>query len=282
MVRFSFQEVFLIDCYTDTHWVQKQDTHNYLQIVFIEKGTGMHNVNGIDLPYKKKDIFLLTQDDEYTFKEEDNSVFWVFSFTDRLFSSRTALPDRALWLRNIDFILHYPELKPGPAIVFDQDQRLIWQVHGLIREELEQMREYYRDITANMVSSILSIISRNIKGGTSPTEEDTNEGALNIEDVLAHIHKYAHEPSKMKISSLAQTFKLTNSALSAYFKKTTGKSIHNYILRFKLDLVQHRLDNSEFTVSQIAHQLGFTDESHLTRIFKKYFNTTPKQYRKAV
>jgi AraC-like DNA-binding protein len=39
------------------------------------------------------------------------------------------------------------------------------------------------------------------------------------------------------------------------------------------------LKNTEFTVSEIAYQLGFTDESHLTRIFKKYNNLTPKQYK---
>ena len=83
----------------------------------------------------------------------------------------------------------------------------------------------------------------------------------------------------MKISAMAQKFNMTNNTFSNYFKKKTGESVHRYIILHKIQLIKHRLEYTDFTVSEIAFQLGFTDESHLTRIFKKYVEVTPKKYR---
>ena len=83
----------------------------------------------------------------------------------------------------------------------------------------------------------------------------------------------------MKIAALADRFNMTSSTMSNYFKRHTGKSLHHFILLYKLDIIKHRLRTTDFTVSQISAQLGFTDESHLTRIFKKYEEVTPRQYK---
>ena len=88
-----------------------------------------------------------------------------------------------------------------------------------------------------------------------------------------------YDTDLMKVQSIADKFNMTSSGLSAYFKRKSGESIHHYILMYKLHLTKYRLKNTDFTVSEIAFQLGFTDESHLTRIFKKYNNKTPKQFK---
>ena len=100
-----------------------------------------------------------------------------------------------------------------------------------------------------------------------------------IDEIYAYIRYNIYDSKKLKIANIARHFHITSSTLSNYFKKETGNSLHNYIILYKLEIVKDRLLNSEFTVSQIAIQLGFTDESHLTRIFKKYCDSTPKQFK---
>ena len=46
-----------------------------------------------------------------------------------------------------------------------------------------------------------------------------------------------------------------------------------------MKLAENRLLKTNSTVSEIAYELGFTDESHFNRQFKKYHNTTPGNYR---
>ena len=282
MVEFNLQEVFLIKQFSAEHWTPDQNERNYLEIIFIEKGNGMHHINNVNLPYKEKDIFLIAPKDEHAFNIQENTTFCIFQFTDLLFSSRVNLPDRSYWLRRIDFILQHPNLKPGDIIRNDNERKLIWDIHNLILTENDRQEEYYKHIISNMVSTTLSIIARNINEGYKQYDLPKKDKHELIDDIIGYIHKHVYEPQRMKISSLASTFNMTNSTLSNYFKKNTGKSLHHYILLYKLDLVKYRLKNTDFTVSQIAYQLGFTDESHLTRIFKKYFDSTPKGFKDTV
>tara|TARA_R110002020_G_scaffold387546_1_gene598335 strand:+ start:142013 stop:142861 length:849 start_codon:yes stop_codon:yes gene_type:complete len=282
MVQFNLEEVFIIKIYTLKEWVKDFEDRNYLEIIFIEKGRGMHRINNVDIAYKAKDIFLIAPDDNHYFNIESETTFCTFLFTNSLFSSKVNLPDRSYWLRRIDFILQHPNLKPGDVIRNNVERDLIWQIHSLIHKENDRKEEYYRHIISNMVSTTLSIIARNINEGYKQYDLPQKDKHQLIDDILAYIHKYVYESQRMKISALASNFNMTNSTLSNYFKKQTGKSLHHYILLHKLDMVKYRLEHTDFTVSEIAYQLGFTDESHLTRIFKKYFETTPKGYKNSL
>ena len=282
MVQFNLEEVFIIKIYTLKEWVKDFEDRNYLEIIFIEKGKGMHRINNVDIAYKAKDIFLIAPDDNHYFNIESETTFCTFLFTNSLFSSKVNLPDRSYWLRRIDFILQHPNLKPGDVIRNNVERDLIWQIHSLIQKENQRKEEYYKHIISNMVSTTLSIIARNINEGYKQYDLPQKDKHQLIDDILAYIHKYVYESQRMKISALAGNFNMTNSTLSNYFKKQTGKSLHHYILLHKLDMVKYRLEHTDFTVSEIAYQLGFTDESHLTRIFKKYFETTPKGYKNSL
>lgn len=53
-------------------------------------------------------------------------------------------------------------------------------------------------------------------------------------------------------------------------------------MNYKLRLVETRLQHSNLRLNEIAYELGFTDESHLTKSFKKYKGMSPSSYRKSV
>lgn len=53
-----------------------------------------------------------------------------------------------------------------------------------------------------------------------------------------------------------------------------------YITGYKLKLVESRLRYSDLRMGEIVAELGFTDESHLNRTFKKYRGMSPSVYRK--
>ena len=67
--------------------------------------------------------------------------------------------------------------------------------------------------------------------------------------------------------------------LSVYFKKQTGESLQGYILKYKLKLIENRLLFSDLSISQITDEFGFTDASHLNKLFKKYYGMGPQAYR---
>lgn len=64
------------------------------------------------------------------------------------------------------------------------------------------------------------------------------------------------------------------------FKKEVGQNIKNYILQVKVDVAKDLLGNPNIPISKIALDLGYSNFSHFTQMFKKFESITPTDYRK--
>jgi len=62
------------------------------------------------------------------------------------------------------------------------------------------------------------------------------------------------------------------------FKQTTGKSPHQYILGLRIEQAKQQLLRGA-SLSQITEQLGFADQSHLSRSFKRVTGISPQAFR---
>jgi len=69
--------------------------------------------------------------------------------------------------------------------------------------------------------------------------------------------------------------------LSRVFKKSVGMSLHDFILRTRLDRAQRLLRNSTLDIGQIGMQTGFRNHSHFTKVFRLHSGSTPSEYREA-
>ncbi|MFC5472156.1 helix-turn-helix domain-containing protein [Cohnella suwonensis] len=72
------------------------------------------------------------------------------------------------------------------------------------------------------------------------------------------------------------------SYLSRFFRKKTGWSLSEYIVRQRIEYAKEMLEQSELRISHIMSQLGYDNLSHFTRSFKKVTGYTPLQYRKKI
>ncbi len=280
MNRYTLHETFVVHQYAIDEWEAEPHNHNYFEIIFVERGNGFHTINGVRFPYKENNIFLLAPEDTHHFEIEKHSKFTYFKFTELLFSSKVNLPDRKYWLQRIEQLLHHPNIIPGDVISHEEDRTIIWDIHNVVLEEFKNEKIYYQEIISNAISTILSIIMRNISEKYNSNNSEILASHSKIDQILGHIRQNAYDNDLTKISYLANKFNMSQSSISTYFKRKTGESIHQYVTKYKMKLVEYRLQHTEFTIAEIAYQLGYTDESHLTKTFKKHFLMSPKQYRK--
>ncbi len=280
MNRYTLHETFLVHQYSIDEWEAEPHNHNYFEIIFIEKGNGHHTINGIRFPYAENDIFLLAPEDTHHFEIENHTKFTYFKFTELLFSSKVNLPDRKYWLQRIEQLLHRPNIIPGDVISHEEDRTIVWDIHNVVLEEFKNEKIYYQEIISNAISTILSIIVRNISEKYNSNQKEVMINHTKIDQILSHIRQNVYDNDLTKINFLANKFNMSQSSISTYFKRKTGESIHQYVTKYKMKLVEYRLQHTEFTIAEIAYQLGYTDESHLTKTFKKHFSMSPKQYRK--
>ena len=63
------------------------------------------------------------------------------------------------------------------------------------------------------------------------------------------------------------------------FKRETGHNIKDYILQCKFTIAKDLLSNSNLPISMVALELGYSNFSHFTQMFKRVEGFTPKEYR---
>ena len=100
--------------------------------------------------------------------------------------------------------------------------------------------------------------------------------------LLMQVTNYAqHNLSKpMDISALADSMFISRTHLAAKFKKETGITLTDFILKGKIEEAKRLLCYSDKSLSLIAEYLGFSSQSHFSRVFKNYAGSTPGEYRK--
>jgi len=79
---------------------------------------------------------------------------------------------------------------------------------------------------------------------------------------------------------MARTVGLSPFYFLRAFKRATGTPPHSYLYQSRLDHARVLLRRG-VTPAQVAAELGFTDQSHLTRRFKAALGVTPGQYASA-
>ena len=88
-----------------------------------------------------------------------------------------------------------------------------------------------------------------------------------------------HSDSVLTTEEIASAVGLSASRLSAVFRKESGESVHQFVIRKKLERAALLLRETTVSIPEIAGLLHFSDQSHLTRLFHRQYGVTPYRYR---
>lgn len=81
----------------------------------------------------------------------------------------------------------------------------------------------------------------------------------------------------LSLDELSQAVGISRYAIIRLFKNNFGLTPHAYQLNQKINTARHLLKSGQ-TIVQIAHALGFNDQSHFHHVFKSHTGITPKQF----
>lgn len=83
----------------------------------------------------------------------------------------------------------------------------------------------------------------------------------------------------LSLAELASVAGMSTFHFSREFKKTTGKTPHQYLMKFRVDRAKMLLSQSEMPLTEVGLRSGFSHQSHFTRLFRRLTGTTPQAYR---
>ena len=88
-----------------------------------------------------------------------------------------------------------------------------------------------------------------------------------------------HISERIGADEVADALYMSRPYLSARFIRETGMSLTDYILREKTEEAKKLLRYTDKPILAVSEYLGFSSQSHFTRVFKKITGLTPGKYR---
>jgi AraC family transcriptional regulator len=86
--------------------------------------------------------------------------------------------------------------------------------------------------------------------------------------------------SGLSLAELAREAHLSRYHFSRAFKHATGVSPHRFVMARRLERAKELLTTSEIPMSEIALEVGFSSQAHLTDCFHRLVGVTPSEFRR--
>lgn len=260
----------------DKVWENEEHSHPLCEIAYILSGLGEYVQNGVSVPVKKGDLFIMNA---YTPHFERSSpadpLEHIFFSIDII-----GFEEKIKATGNDTYLLHLLNQPDEQILHYDLSKFLSYftELAHIFDTEIEQKQPYWQQSVQYRFQLALILILRHV-ALQRQTQKTVNLNKCKNERIpiaVAHFldSNFTFEHS---LDELAKRFFISKSYLLASFKKTYGISPMQYLNKARIREAQRTLQSTDFPVNNVAAQTGFTNASHFARIYKKYTGITPSQ-----
>ncbi len=220
--------------------------------------------------------FSLLLDGSYSEWADDFAVRYepyTVVFHDALTEHSDAIADGGCRMFFVELLSPWAEvasLTKRPAHLFEMDGSApAWLLLRLHREFLSG-----RAASPLIVESILFELLEYLSGSAFETSREPTWIAAAEETLRARIS------APIDLRAIARESNVTPSHLCRMFRRFRRRTVGDFVMGLRVQLVCRRLGETKASLSDIAAQAGFADQSHMTRIFKRITGVTPGKYRR--
>ena len=253
-------------------------THSFIEVAVILSGHGMHETPDADHAVSAGDIFLVAGTQPHRYHDcEHFTVANVMYDAEKL-----ELPNRYLALNPgfQAFFVVEPQIRARQGILHHLRVTLreLAQVSGQLETlevELTQKSSGYEGAALGHLISLLVYLSRAYQHQVSVSSPNI----LRMSEVLSLLESRFTE--QLTVLELADVAKLSRGHFMRLFTETMGLAPMEYINRLRMNKAGTLLRGTLLPITEVAFQVGYNDSNFFTRQFKKTFQCTPYQYRRA-
>ena len=214
-------------------------------------------------------------DVQFWIKDKNHVIRWA----NKTLLDNYAIPERKDVVGKTDY-----DLSPFYiAKQFEQDDEEVLLGKEIINR-IEMVSSFNKSINFYMTNKrpIISC-SGEIIGTMGITQKISDQQNSDIPFTkLGEIVQYIHENIQHPISivQMAENMHCSVSSLERLFRRMLQATPIEFIRKVKMQYASKALINTDTLISEIAYSLGYADQSHFIREFKKSMKETPFQYRK--
>lgn len=229
-------------------------------------GRGKLEVNGGIYELEQNDAFILYPN-ESAYYEADSREPWSY-----------------MWV-GFDGVMAFEMLTNAGFSRKAPVRHLNGETTDILGEHIEQMLSasalnFANELKRNgyLMLFFSDLVESNHAAHLMPSDGDTSGSVYvrNAMDYMTH-----HYGEKIRINELADQIGVNRSYLTSSFKRTVGVSPQEFLVTLRMEKASCMLQNTRLPINAIAERVGYEDSLAFSKIFKKYYGLSPKQYRES-
>ncbi|WP_313151952.1 AraC family transcriptional regulator [Lacrimispora sp.] len=254
------------------HW------HPEIEFTYIIEGEILYTINGIELLLKKGQGIFCNQNMMHSGKMHNRQECKYLSIT-FLPKLIYGFELSRIKTKYIDEIVKNPFFSYLLLLDNDQGARNILEILSgintlqLINKEINELK-----LLTLLTSIWMNLYDCFEKSKDELSVSSYNEKELNrLKKILEYIHN--NYGNKISLEEIAGTINICTNECCRFFKKYMNATISAYILDYRIEKSLYLLDNTDLSITELAHDIGFSSGSYYTQVFRKKMGFTPIQYR---
>lgn len=278
-IRFNF---LYIDRYSfGKSWIYPESHLPYGILRYIIKGNAIFFIDGKEINVREGDVVYLPVGSKLSCHalNEDFAFYSIRFATSVNYDGGDLLTDYF----HVPTVVHdtsnecrgYFE-KMYSWIKENEDSRMFW-----VRGYLELIIGYIIDKVKRNITEDRKISHFEESSSLERIKNRTRKSDVNLDPRIQVVVDYIilHPTEQYTISKMSMMAELSESRFRTLFRQQIGKNPLEYLNEIRVMTAARKLLISGDNISDIAYELGYEDANYFSRIFKKYFCITPKQYR---
>ena len=263
----------------------KNDVFNVIQSVdcrlfYILKGSGSMRFDDRTVSLSSGTLVIFSAGTRYVWEIDEVDYYAVnFDYTQSFSDIKQSFhPINASKFSESDIIerpYFEDESLLNEPLVLESGEDFERDISRIITEFLTK-GEFSDIISSTLLKLVITEVLKRKKKAFRPENERVNESVRRLIEYISKNYR-----SEINYKSIGREFGFNSSYLNRVFKEYTGKSIHNFILQYRMNVAMEILRTQNISVSQTALLSGFPNPYHFTKAFTKAVGCSPTEYRRA-
>jgi AraC family transcriptional regulator len=98
-----------------------------------------------------------------------------------------------------------------------------------------------------------------------------------LQRVIDYINDNLHDA--LTLGKMSATLSMSPFHFAHAFRETTGLAPHRYVIQRRIDRAKIMLCETNLSIAEIAHRVGYTNQSNFSVVFHRFTGQTPRGYR---
>jgi AraC family transcriptional regulator, transcriptional activator of pobA len=246
--------------------------HDFFEVLYLSRGSGFHIIDGNKYEIQPPCVFFMSPGQAHKIEFSSDIEGYIFIFTSEFY-----LINQSNQNRLIEFPFFFSIRQENRPLILESSEDIVF-LETLFKKGIAEIAKG-ENYSVELLRSVLDLIltSCAILYKTDENLLTKSKGNVVVKRFLQLVEE--NFQNNLSVNEYADKLAITPNHLTQTVNQLTGKTSSQIIKSKQVLEIKRLLVHTNLTVTEIANQLNFPDQSYFTKFFKRETGFSPLQYR---